>query len=201
MRSISAVTFFDGVPHHLPLFGYPIFIPMYWIAVLHQPVQYAALMLTVYAASGAVATFFGGRIADRVGFKRIAVISIGSIGPLLVIFLLMDQVVLAAILLVVFALMHHLAIAPMVAMGQAYLPNRLGFASGVSMGVVVSIGGLAAPGLGAIGDIWGLQASMLTICLIAFVGLGVISLLFMGRNANDGIGEPTKKARKSSADF
>ncbi|MCL1847523.1 MAG: MFS transporter [Coriobacteriia bacterium] len=170
------------------------FIPLYWIAVMGQSQEAGALILTAYSLVGAVGSFFGGRIADRVGFKRMVTLSIGLLGPLMLIFLQIDQIPLATVVLLLFALSQNMGYAPMVALGQAYLPNRIGFASGISLGVVVSMGGVAAPGIGAIGDVWGLRASMLTIATVAFVGLAAASLLFMGRNARESIGAPPKKA-------
>ncbi len=168
------------------------FIPLYWIAVLGQSEQFSSLMLTVYSLAGAVATFLGGRIADRIGFKKIVLVSTGLAGPLLLLFLAMDNALLAGVVLVIIALAHSINFAPMVTLSQAYLPNRIGFASGVSLGVVVSIGGAATPGIGAIGDIWGIRASMLAVALIAFTGFCLALLLYMGRNAHDGVGVPTK---------
>ena len=168
------------------------FLPLYWIAVLGQSQQFGALMITVYSIGGAIATFLGGRIADRIGFKRIVTISIGCVGPLLALFLLMDQVIPAVILIVLCGMVLSVGYAPTVGLAQAYLPNRIGFASGISLGVVVSMGGIAAPGLGAIGDTWGLQASLITACVVAFIGLGIASLLFRGRNAHEEIGAPPK---------
>jgi FSR family fosmidomycin resistance protein-like MFS transporter len=169
------------------------FIALYWIAILGQPEKIGALMITVYAFGGAITAFFGGRIADHIGFKRVVLISNVTVGPLLAAFLLTGHMVPAIVLMVIISLMHSLAHAPTVALSQAYLPNRVGFASGISLGVVVSMGGIAAPGLGAIGDVWGLGAVMMTICVIAFIGLGFSTLLYMGRNARDGIGDPPKK--------
>ena len=173
------------------------FVPLYWIAILGQTEQQGSLMLAVYSTAGAIATFLGGRIADRVGFKRIVTISIGLVGPLLVIFLLMGHLVFATILVVLCGLMLSIGYAPTVALGQAYLPNRIGFASGISLGVVVSMGGIAALGLGTIGDTWGLQTSMAIVCIVAFIGFGAALLLYRGRNAHEEIGAPSPKAGKA----
>ena len=43
-----------------------------------------------------------------------------------------------------------------VVMSQEYLPSRLGFASGVSLGLAIGFGGIAAAGLGVIADAYGL---------------------------------------------
>jgi FSR family fosmidomycin resistance protein-like MFS transporter len=63
----------------------------------------------------------------------------------------------------------NFAYSPVVALSQSYLPNHIGLASGISLGVVVSMGALAAPFLGAIGDANGLP--------VVFLIVGGISLL------------------------
>ena len=37
-------------------------------------------------------------------------------------------------------------------MSQEYLPSRLGLASGVSLGLAIGVGGIAAAGLGVVAD-------------------------------------------------
>lgn len=175
------------------------FIPLYWINVLEQDKALGALMLTVYSLGGAVATFLGGRIADRIGFKRTIVLSIGMLAPLILAFVLTSNVVLATVLVLLCALALSLGYAPMVALGQAYLPNRIGFASGISLGVVVSMGGIAAPGIGAIGDMQGLTVSFAVVCAVAFAGLAIASLLFMGKNARETVGAPPPVPREHGA--
>jgi len=168
--------------------AFMVFIPLYWMGVLGQSQELGALMLTVYSLGGAVAAFFGGRIADRFGFKRMIILSTALLAPLILLFVLTSSVVVATILVMFCGLALSFAFAPMVVMGQLYLPNRLGFASGVSLGVVVSVGGIAAPGIGRIGDIWSLSVSMAVVCAIAFLAFGISLSLLTGRNAHDGIG-------------
>jgi FSR family fosmidomycin resistance protein-like MFS transporter len=54
----------------------------------------------------------------------------------------------------------------MVVLGQKYLPNRIGLASGVTLGLAVSVGGITTPVLGWFADNYGLQSAM---NLIAYV--------------------------------
>jgi FSR family fosmidomycin resistance protein-like MFS transporter len=63
--------------------------------------------------------------------------------------------------------------ASFIVLGQEYLPNRIGIATGVTMGLAVSVGGLFSPVFGRIGDVFGLAASMWTI-----VGLTCAALTF-----------------------
>jgi FSR family fosmidomycin resistance protein-like MFS transporter len=151
--------------------GLMVFIPLYWVAVLFQTQELSALMLTVYSLSGAVATFFGGRIADRIGFKRIIMLSTCCAAPLLILFVLTSNLAVATALIVLIALSLSASYSPVVALGQSYLPNRLGLASGISLGVVVSVGGATSPLIGMVGDAYGLTASMMVICGIALVAV------------------------------
>ena len=52
-----------------------------------------------------------------------------------------------------------------VVMGQEYLPNRLGLASGITLGAAIGSGGLAAAALGALADRTSLETTMWVIAL------------------------------------
>jgi FSR family fosmidomycin resistance protein-like MFS transporter len=165
--------------------GLIVFIPLYWIGVLEVPTEVGSLMLTLYSGAGAVATFFGGRLADRIGFKRMIVLSFCLLGPLLLAFVLSRNLVLAGAFMMLASLALSAAYGPMIALGQSYLPNRLGLASGISLGVVVSVGGISSPVIGAVGDAWGLVASLSVICALAFAG-GLSSFLLVRHKGKTG---------------
>jgi FSR family fosmidomycin resistance protein-like MFS transporter len=52
-------------------------------------------------------------------------------------------------------------------MGQEYLPSRLGLASGVTMGLAIGVGGIAAAALGVLADAFGLQTVMWVIAALS----------------------------------
>jgi FSR family fosmidomycin resistance protein-like MFS transporter len=53
-----------------------------------------------------------------------------------------------------------------IVMGQKYLPNHVGLASGVTLGLTITAGGVAAPFLGKIADVYGIHLAMWTLtCL------------------------------------
>jgi FSR family fosmidomycin resistance protein-like MFS transporter len=54
-----------------------------------------------------------------------------------------------------------------VVMSQEYLPNRLGLASGVSLGLAIGVGGIAAAGMGVVADAYGLRTVMWLIVALA----------------------------------
>ena len=59
-------------------------------------------------------------------------------------------------LLVPLAVFIFLPTSVLVVLGQEYLPNRVGMASGVTLGLAVSVGGMCAPLLGRLGDRYGM---------------------------------------------
>ncbi|NLG10092.1 MAG: MFS transporter, partial [Coriobacteriaceae bacterium] len=159
--------------------GLIVFIPLYWAHVLMQPEGISSLILTLYAGSGAIATLFGGRIADRVGFKKMIVTCLAVFTPALALFVITSNVFLAALLIVIVSLSASASYSSIIALSQQYLPNRVGLASGISMGVVVSVGGITSPIIGAVGDSYGLTASMAVLAAVAFIALIFGVILFL----------------------
>lgn len=54
-------------------------------------------------------------------------------------------------------------------MGQRYLPNRVGLASGVTLGRAVAVGGIASPFLGWIADHHGIQMALVGAIVLPIV--------------------------------
>jgi FSR family fosmidomycin resistance protein-like MFS transporter len=72
----------------------------------------------------------------------------------------------------------------MVVLGQRYLPNRIGLASGVTLGLAVSAGGIATPILGWLADNFGLSAAMNVVAYIPiFAAIMALSLTIPGRSS------------------
>jgi FSR family fosmidomycin resistance protein-like MFS transporter len=61
-----------------------------------------------------------------------------------------------------------------VVMGQEYLPNRIGIASGVTLGLAIGVGGFGAAGLGLVADAAGLDATMRMIALIPLLAAPLV---------------------------
>jgi MFS transporter, FSR family, fosmidomycin resistance protein len=53
-----------------------------------------------------------------------------------------------------------------VVMAQEYLPDRVGLAAGVTLGLSMTIGGLLMPALGAVADHYGLRTTMTLLAMI-----------------------------------
>jgi len=52
-------------------YGIFTFLALYWTRVLHQSETAGGAVLTLFSGVGAIATFFGGRLADRWGYRQI----------------------------------------------------------------------------------------------------------------------------------
>ena len=159
------------------------FVPLFFVSVLMRTPFYGSVNIAVFAASGAIATLSGGWIAEKIGVKRIYLICGTALPPLVFLFAFNDSVALATVLIIFIAFAISGAHSVLIVTGQAFLPNRMGMASGVLFGFTVSMGGVVAPIIGNIGDNFGLKIAMVT---VACVSLGVmIASYLIPKNKND----------------
>ncbi|MFK8911435.1 MFS transporter [Streptomyces sp. YS-3] len=133
------------------------------------PATGSAALFTLFAG-GAAGTVAGGRLAARRGRVRTvrtayaaSVPAVAGVvlvpGPAFFVFVALA----AAVLYVPFSLQ--------VTLGQDFLPSRVGTASGVTLGLAVSVGGVTAPGIGALGETAGLGAALaplIALCALAW---------------------------------
>ena len=150
--------------------GLQTFIPLYWVSVLLQTQQRGSLMVTMMALASAAAALIGGRLADRFGFRRVICTAFSAVAPLLVLAILTKSVWSATLLIMLTSLAMHVTSSPAIALGQHYMPNHLGLASGITLGLSVSVGGVFSPLLGRIGDNYGLTTALYVVAGIAFAG-------------------------------
>ena len=145
------------------------FIPMFWLYILMQSEEVSGLITTVIALSGAIATFIGGRIADKLGFRKMIRVGLFTLVPCMFILAWTRSVLISLIVLIPASIALNLAYSPSVVLGQKLLPNHIGFASGVTMGLASSIGGLFSPLLGRVADTQGVDVVMWIIVAICVV--------------------------------
>ncbi|CAL9358500.1 MFS transporter [Streptomyces sp. enrichment culture] len=125
--------------------------------------------LFVLYLGGAVGTVAGGRLADRYGrlkvVRRSYVLTVLAVAGVVLVpgpAVYLCVALTSAGLYVPFSL--HITL------GQDYLPRRVGTASGVTLGLAVSVGGLAAPALGALADATSLREALLPLVALPAVG-------------------------------
>ena len=149
----------------IAFFGLNTFLPLYWTANLGGTKAGGGMALTALATSVAIGTLIGGRLADRYGRKTVIAGSLGATVPLLLMFL-NSRIFVAAIMLVPVGVAVSAANSVVVVMGQDYLPNRVGLAAGVTLGLSMTVGGMLTPVLGTVADHYGLSTAMFLVALV-----------------------------------
>ena len=150
--------------------GMTTFIPLFWLNVLMQSESVSSTTTTIISIAGSVSTLIGGRLADRYGFNRVIRTGLVCVIPCMIVVILSRSVILSTIMLVPMAMTLYLAFSPSVALGQKLVPNHIGLASGITMGLASSFGGVVSPVQGRIGDSTGLP-----VVLWILVGTAVLA--------------------------
>lgn len=150
-------------------YGLNTFLALYWINILKQSEQVGNASLSILFAIGAISTLLGGKLADRFGFRKIIKIGFILLPPSILLLTLTENSVIATLLLLPIGYALNVPNSPTVVLGQKYLPNRLGLASGITLGLAISVGGILAPVLGILADTYGLIYAMYAIILISLI--------------------------------
>ncbi len=132
------------IARSIVFYGINTFLALYFMSRWQQSAAQASRASVVFLGTSLVGTLLGGFLADR--FGRRTVIRTGFVGATvsLAIFLQMSERGWALALLVPLAIFIFLPTSVLVVLGQEYLPRRLGMASGVTLGLAVSVGGMCA---------------------------------------------------------
>jgi FSR family fosmidomycin resistance protein-like MFS transporter len=141
-------------------FGLQAFVPLWFIHHLDTSEGAGNAALTAMLIAGAFGTYAGGRVVDRLGRRRLVVGSCALSIPLLVLLVLAPSPWPAGVVTALVGFVIILTFSITVVMSQEYLPNRLGLASGVSLGLAIGVGGIVAALLGLIADAFGLTTVM-----------------------------------------
>jgi FSR family fosmidomycin resistance protein-like MFS transporter len=162
-------------------FGLNTFLPLYFMGVFGSTKEQGSTALSLMLVAGALGTLAGGLLADR--FSRIGLVRVTLCAvPLLVLLLVACRSsawAMAALAPLGFVLFMPFSV--MVVLGQEYLPNRVGTASGVTIGLAGTVGGLATPLLGHIADLRGIHAALSSLILVA-VAAAVLPLFLRAPN-------------------
>jgi MFS transporter, FSR family, fosmidomycin resistance protein len=146
-------------------FGMQAFVPAYFVAELATSKATGNAALTLFLAAGAAGTLVGGGLVDRWGAQRVLVGTMAALLPPLLVLPLVGEAV-AIVLVGAVGFFTIASFSVTVVLGQAYLPNHLGLASGVTLGLAIGLGGVMATALGVVADHWGLPAVLWAIACL-----------------------------------
>ncbi len=166
-------------------FGLTSFLALYFINEFGTSQGQGGVALTVFLLAGACGTLLGGAIADRYG--RLLVIRGGfalALPGLLGLVLSTSPVVAMGFVCLTGAAVF-LPFSVFVVLGQDYLPHRIGTASGVTVGLAVSVGGLFTPLLGALADATSLRVTLTTLLALPVLALLLTTLMHEAAAPND----------------
>ncbi|MFF1275799.1 MFS transporter [Streptomyces marokkonensis] len=149
----------------ITLVGLSTFISLYARQRLGGSTAAGTAALSVLYLGGAVGSLLGGFLAgrwDRVTVSRwsylLTAASVAGVvwvpGPAIYLFVALTSVGL------------YVPFSLQVTLGQDYLPSRVGTAGGITLGLTVSIGGLATPAIGGLADATSLQTALTPLVLM-----------------------------------
>ncbi|MER7128718.1 MFS transporter [Streptosporangium saharense] len=165
---LSALAVFWSVPY--VVMGS--FAALNVIGRFHVSTATGAATLTAFTAGGVAGTLVGGWLAERRG--RLSTIRLGYLTAALAVAGVVFVPGLAGVLCctLLFGTALFVPFAAQVTLAQDYLPNRVGTASGLTLGLTLSVGGLLSPAFGALADAWGVHTVLAT--LIAVLAVAVL---------------------------
>ena len=148
-----------------------IFIPILYITVINGEASASSLALTMYFAMGAVLTYMGGALSDKLGFLKTVRLGNLIFLPSVLVFIFVPNIwgFFGAMIPMAFGVFSQYG--PITVLGQKYLAKNAGFASGITLGLGITLGGLVAPYVGHIADIYDVQTALMTLIPVGAIGL------------------------------
>ncbi len=160
-----------------------IFMPVVWVQKGHTIVS-AGVLFSIFTISGTVAGVLCGHLSDRMGFKRLLWITHGLMAPFLLVFLMVPGkwVYPATILAGGF----NMASLPLgVVMAQKIAPRGRSMVASLMMGLAFGTGGILAPIVGKLGDIFTIQSVlMLLVCIPVLSLIPIYFIPEVGRHTD-----------------
>ncbi|MBM4331261.1 MAG: MFS transporter [Deltaproteobacteria bacterium] len=135
------------------------FIPFYFITVLNHDPLVAGKYLSVFLLFGTIGVVAGGPLADRFGYKRTVLVSLG-LTPVFLYLFLFTSGMLSLVFFAVAGLLIISSNSVTMAMGQSFMPQNVGMASGLILGLAMGIGGIGTTLLGWVADHFGIPFAL-----------------------------------------
>lgn len=148
------------------------FLPLYCIRTLGVTEAVAGTTIAVLAFGCAAMTLLGGYLGDRIGLIRMLRLGSLVLVPSTAALVLCPNIFWIYVVLMVLSFGINAPYPAFVVLGQTYLAKNIGFASGVTLGLSFSVGGLFVPILGKLAD-----AMSLTVVFTVLIALSALCAL------------------------
>lgn len=158
------------VTRSITFVGFNTFIPLYWVSAFGQSTATGAIALTFFSVCGVVSNVFGGMLSDKFGYRTVIRVVFALMPPVVAGFSLSQNLYAAWALLPLLGFVLYAPFSAQVVLGQQYLAKNIGFASGITLGLATSLGGVVAPLLGWIADNYGMAATFQSLAALSVVG-------------------------------
>ena len=178
---VRAMTLLAGVIalRSVAWFGLLTFVPL-WVIANGGTEGEGNRELSLMLVAGAVGTLVLGPVADRIGLRRTLVLTQAALPLLMVTYVRVGGVPgTVALMLVGLCVVGTFGIT--MVLSQLYLPRHVGMASGLSVGLAMGLGGIAAVALGALADVIDLETALYAAA--AAPALGCLLCLLLPRPA------------------
>jgi FSR family fosmidomycin resistance protein-like MFS transporter len=147
------------------------FVPLWIVSKGHSKADGGRVLFLMLLA-GALGTLLLGPVADRFGLRRTLVVTQAALAPLVLVFVFAGGVPgLVALMLVGVCVVGTFGVT--MVLSQLYLPRHVGMASGLSVGLAMGVGGVAAVVLGAVADTVDLRTAFVISAAAPVIGIFV----------------------------
>lgn len=152
--------------------GMTFYIPFYFTNYLGGDPSFSSRLLGIFLVAGALGTLVGGYLADRWGARRLILLSMTLMIPL-VLSLPYVRPPWLYFLIGISGFILISSFAPSIVLAQNLLPGHVGIASGLMIGFAVGTGGLGLTILGGIADTIGVPQTLSLMSLLPILALGL----------------------------
>lgn len=133
------------------------------------PLETGSLMLTVFLFGGAAAGLYGGHLSDRVGRRRVIIVSM-LLYPIFMSVMILSSGPMRWVLTAASGAALLASFSVTIVLAQEILPRNLGLASGLILGLSFGTGGLGTAVSGLIADAAGLYKTVWILALVPLLG-------------------------------
>jgi FSR family fosmidomycin resistance protein-like MFS transporter len=149
------------------------YIPFYYIDYLKGDPLFAGKLVFTFLLCGAAGTLIGAPFADKWGHKRFLVAT-QLLSSLLLPLIFLPFIQKGGLIFIVLGLHGMVLISTFsvtVVIAQKLLPNKLGIASGLTVGFAIGTGGVGVTLLGIIADHFGVPAALKSLSILPVLAL------------------------------